>query len=420
VEKFDAILRTIVEGKHPTWGAQQNIGPENVVVCINSGTFATDGFAHLTPGDPAADPRSAGFAVGKNWKIHGKGANHTRLLLSSYLTKQFPGSDGSAFDGGANTVISNQSYDASDVEISDLTIDANHDGMTRAGGPPLNLQAIALRSVKGGHWIHDMNVVGVSGDAGFVNILNEDFAVRIWGEPSASGRSENADNLIENVTISHPGKPVFSGESAGGAMDGIVVNDARAEIRKNVVKGISLAYGGWSMKGVSFHDNIARDGAYGFNADSYNNNDVVLESNQIIHPSLYGIVIGGSGPAQEFFRWMVANNTIVLQNSGSVGVVLRGQVQDSTFLGNSISTDRPIRNATAIVSYHSGNGVSNFSNVFEQNEIDTTLSVDFSQDPNLSSDCIYLNRDLQGNTIPGLRDNSSRSCNAGTAKLGLQ
>lgn len=418
-EKFDTILRTIVEGKRPTWGAQQNIGPENLVVCINTGTFPTDGFAHTIPGDPDADPRSAGFAVGKNWKIHGQGAQHTRLLLSSYLSQQFPGSDGSTFNGGANIVISTHSAGASDVEISDLTIDANHDGMTRPGGPPLNLEAIAFRSVRGGHWIHNVDIVGVSGDAGFLNVVNEDFAVQIWGEPSASGRSESADNLIENVTISHPGKPVFSGELPGGAMDGIVMNNAAAEIRKNVVNDISLAYGGWSMKGVNFHDNVAKGGLYGFNTDSLSNSDVILQSNQIIHPALYGIVIGGSGTTQEFARWTVTNNSIALQASGTFGIVLRGQVRDSTFTGNSITADAPVKNAKAIVSYASGPGVANFSNVFEQNEVDRTLNVDFSQDPDLSSDCRYLNRDFQGNPLPGFGDNSSRSCRVPAAGVGF-
>src|SRR5579864_7233112 len=32
-QKFDTILRTIAEGEHPTWGAQRNIAPENLIVC---------------------------------------------------------------------------------------------------------------------------------------------------------------------------------------------------------------------------------------------------------------------------------------------------------------------------------------------------------------------------------------------------
>ena len=416
-EKFDAILRTIVEGKLPTWGAQQKIQPENLIVCIGSGTFATNGYSRLTPGDPSGDPGSTGFAVGKNWKIHGQGPNSTTLLLSSYVRRQFPASDGSVFNGGANVVISTYSSDASQVEISDLTIDANHDGLTSAGGLPLTLQAIALRSVKGGHWIHNVNVIGISGDAGFLNTANEAFAVQIWGEPSSTGGSESTDNLIENVTVTDPGTPVITGELPGGAIDGIVVNNAAAEIRKNMVKDISIGYGGWTLRGVSFHDNVAQNGAYGFNTDSFNNSDVMVQSNQIIHPALYGIVLGGSSTSQEFSRWTVANNTIVLQDSASIGIVLRGQVRDSTFSGNSITADRFVDNAKGFVSYASGTGVSNFNNAFQQNQIDKILRVDFSGDPNFSTDCRYLNRDLQGNPLPGFDDNSSQSCGTGTAGM---
>ena len=42
-DKFDAILRTISEGHHPTWGAQTNIAPQNLIVCLTSGVFQTNG-----------------------------------------------------------------------------------------------------------------------------------------------------------------------------------------------------------------------------------------------------------------------------------------------------------------------------------------------------------------------------------------
>lgn len=420
-EKFDGILRSIVEGKHPTWGTQQNIGPQDLVVCITRGTFATNGFAHPVPGDPGADPQSSdsGFAVGKNWKIHGQGPKHTKLLLASYRPTTFPSDDGGRFSGGINAVISTHSVDASGVEISDLTIDANHDGMTGPGGLPLNLQAINLRSVKGGHWIHDVNVIGASNDAAVFDILNEDFAVQIWGEPSPAGISESTNNLIENVTVAKPGRPVFSGEFPGGKMDAIVVNNAMAEVRNNLVKGTFIAYGGWSMTKVNFHDNIAEETGYGFNADSLSNNEVRLQSNQIIHPAFYGIVIGGNSPEYEFAGWTVANNTIVLGASGTTGIILQGQVRDSTFSGNTIIADRPVQNAVGISSYAAADGLSNFRNVFLQNQVDAMLGVDFSRDPNFNSDCRYLNRDRGGNVLPGFGDNGSEACGGGTGAMNV-
>src|SRR5215510_5060412 len=42
-DKFDAILRTISEGRRPTLGTQSNIAPQNLIVCLTSGTFQTNG-----------------------------------------------------------------------------------------------------------------------------------------------------------------------------------------------------------------------------------------------------------------------------------------------------------------------------------------------------------------------------------------
>src|ERR1043165_2674946 len=42
-DKFDTILRTIAQGERPTWGTQKNIQPENLIVCMASGTFLTKG-----------------------------------------------------------------------------------------------------------------------------------------------------------------------------------------------------------------------------------------------------------------------------------------------------------------------------------------------------------------------------------------
>ena len=279
-DKFDAILRTISEGQHPTWGTQKDIAPQNLIVCLSSGTFHTNGQYDWTQHLGHTQRSQQGFTVGKNWKIHGRGVGRTTLQLAGYVQDQFVDKNGSSFTGGRNVVIGTHSEDSSGIEVSDLTIDINHDRLTSPGGLPLNVAGIVLRSIEGNHWIHDVNMIGGAGDVGFKNIIYENFAVQIWGSDPTPGSHQSAHNLIEGVNVTKPGRPIVSGSSPGGAMDGIVVNNAEAEIRNNLVEGYIIAYGGWVMDQVWFHDNISRDSIYGFNADSLTNNNVILESNQ--------------------------------------------------------------------------------------------------------------------------------------------
>ena len=307
-QKFDTILRSIAEGERPTWGTQRNIAPENLIVCIASGTFQTEGQYDTVFqfGHPTAVHR--GFTVEKNWKIHGSGMGHTTLQLASFVPDNFVDSSGSPFVGGRNVVLETRAESASGVEVSDLTIDANHDKLSGAAGLPLDLAGIVLWSKEGGHWIHDVKVIGAAGDAGFKSLAYETFAVQIWGntlDPHVS-----SGNLIENLTVTQPGRPVFSDSSPGGEMDGIVLNNASGEVRNSVVEGYFIAFGGWNMDHVSIHDNITRETQYGFNADSFSNNNITLQSNQFIHPHQYGIIMGGGFPGATFANWNVVSNVI--------------------------------------------------------------------------------------------------------------
>ncbi|HKV91250.1 MAG TPA: hypothetical protein VJW20_01740 [Candidatus Angelobacter sp.] len=409
-DKFDTILRTISEGQQPTWGTQANIPPQNLIVCLASGTFQTRGQYDWEFGKGHSMGQPLGFTVEKNWKIHGRGTGHTTLQLASYVPDQFPDVNGVSFDVGRNVVIGTHSKNASNVEISDLTIDANHDHLTAPGGLPLNLEGIVLRSDQGGHWIHDVNVIGGSGDAGAINVSFETFTVRIWGNNNQQDPQENSGNIIERVTVTKPGQAMLSHTPPGGACDGIAVNNVVAEIKNNLVDGYGIAYGGWSMGPVSFHDNVSHNTIYGFNADSFSNNGVKIESNKFIQPSSYGIVIGGGGLTMGFNEGTVANNTIELSKEGSIGLVLRGQVNNATLSNNTIFSLGSARNKMAIWSYLSIPGAVNLNNAFENNHIDKALTMDFSQDPNFNTDCRFQNRDLQGEAIPGFPDNSAATC----------
>ena len=106
----------------------------------------------------------------------------------------------------------------------------------------------------------------------------------------------SADNLIENVTVTKPGRADDQRCAPGGTMDGIVVTNAMGEVRNNVVEGYHrslTAAGSWTRYG--FTTISPETLSYGFNADSLTNNNVILESNQFIHPARYGIVYGRRG-----------------------------------------------------------------------------------------------------------------------------
>jgi hypothetical protein len=409
-EKFDAILSTISLGQHPAWGSQTNIAAENLIVCLASGTFHTNGQYDWSLAKGHTQGSTLGFTVEQNWKIHGRGVGQTKLQLASFVPDQFVDNNGAPLSGGRNVVIGTHSRNASGIEISDLTVDANHDGLTSPGGLPLNLQGIVLRSNQGGHWIHNVNVTGGSGDVGIANVIFETFAVRIWGNVNPPDPQQSTGNIVEHVTVSNPGRAMVSGSPAGGAMDGIVINNAVAEVRNNVVDGYQVGYGGWNMGAVQFHDNIARNIQYGFNTDSFTNSGVALQNNQFIRPSSYGMVIGGGDPSVSFSNWSVTGNTIELGNSGAIGLVLRGQVQNSTFANNTISASGGARNMIAIWSYPAASGLSNLNNAFQDNHIDKALTMNFAQDPNFNSNCRFQNRDLQGQARADFPDNSAARC----------
>ena len=408
-DKFDTILRTISEGQQPTWGTQTNIPPQNLIVCLASGTFQTNGQYDWVIDLGHTQGSEQGFTAEKNWKIHGRGVNHTTLQLASYLPAKFVDQNGAPVHGGSNVVIGTHSGGSSGIEISDLTIDANHDHLTAPGGVPLSLEGIILRSDQGGHWIHNVNIIGGSGDGGTNNEAFETFAIQIWGNAQTLDPEQDTGNLIEHVTVSKPGHAIISGARDGGAMDGIVVNNAVAEIRNNVVDGYQIGYGGWSMGPVNFHDNIARNVQYGFNDDSFTSNGVILQSNQFIRPSSYGLVIGGGGPNVTFSNWNITGNTIQLGNKESVAIVLRGQVQNSVFANNTITSDGG-SNQIAIWSYPSLAGLANLNNTFQGNTIDKTLTMNFAQDPNFNNNCRFQNRDQQGNALTDFPDNTSTQC----------
>ncbi|HEV2988922.1 MAG TPA: hypothetical protein VG759_10800 [Candidatus Angelobacter sp.] len=323
-EKFDGILRSRSEASQ-----------QNLIVCIGPGTYQTEGTYDFIINLPHKTAR--GFTLNKNWKIHGAGVDRTILKLIGFVPNPPGGNKGT----GVGVVFSTFGDGASGIEISDLSIDDNYSELkTKAqkqGIKALNLNAINLRSDQGGHWIHRIKVSHSSGE------INETFPVWIYSVNTKSPYV-NTGNIIENVTISGWG---------GGKCTAIAVAAATAEVRNNSVEDYQIGYGGWSMGKMSFHDNIARNTAYGFNVDSLENESVIIKNNQIIHPKEYGIVIGGGG---HYSNFEITDNTFQINSPSVPAVLLQGNVTNAHIERNTIVAEfGGYRKAKTIVTKGRGN-----------------------------------------------------------------
>ncbi|PYP84760.1 MAG: hypothetical protein DMG65_21920 [Candidatus Angelobacter sp. Gp1-AA117] len=322
-QKFDTVLRARSEAKQ-----------QNLIVCIGPGTFKTEGNFDFATNMPR--PIARGFSINKNWKIHGAGMDKTILQLVTFIPNSLNMPAGTA----TGVVFSTHDDGSSGIEISDLTIDNNYSELkaaaTRQGITALNLDAMHLRSDQGGHWVHRVNIVNSAGE------INETFPVQIF---SVSPRVRSENDIVEYVTMSGWG---------AGVCAAIALANATGEVRYNVVRDYEKAYGVWAADSISFHDNYAiNNQGYGFNIDSLDNSRITIEFNQVIHPKLYAMVLGGKG---KFADFQVNYNTIVLNSNSAMGIILQGNVTNAHITGNSITTDHPSpRNIQAMVIRNSGN-----------------------------------------------------------------
>lgn len=403
VSAFDRILRCYSEGCRDPKDLQKSVPKtENLIVCLGPGTFSTLGNYDYVINIPHTDP--AGFTIGKGWKIHGAGKDKTVLKLSDYLRITAPGNPQNMPENvGANVVFSTNSDDASGVEISDLTIDGNYPDLksrSRAQGlRAIGLEAIHLRSDGGRNWIHDVNVIRLGLEIGQIGGQWEAFPIWIV---SINNKSPDQDrgNIIENVVMT---------QSFGGACTSIAIANAVAEVRNNVVEGYGIGYGGWSLGETVFHDNTAINTEYGFNIDSLVNRGVRIENNRIIHPRLYGVVVGGDGTYADF-RFL--NNKIEIDRAGVIGFVLRGNVKGAIIISNKILSDNPYGpHAMAIRSY-AGDKLSgpNVADAYESNVIAAGMAVSFNTSFEKAQNCFFDNRDEYGNALKDLPDNHNGSC----------
>ena len=398
---FDTILRCYSEGcSDPKNPGKSVAKTENLIVCLGPGTFSTLGSYDFIVNVPHTNP--AGFTIGKGWKIHGAGKDKTTVKLSAYLPISDP-KDPRVLpvDTGINLVFGSNSDGASRIEISDLTIDDNYPELKsrsrQLGIKALTLDAIHLRSDLGGHWIHDVNVVNAAAEIGAIHGRWEAFPVWI-AAMDRSKLGQNRDNIIENVAMTRP---------FGGVCTAIAVANATAEVRNNLVDGYQIGYGGWDLGQTVFHDNTAINTEYGFNIDSLVNNGVRIESNQIIHPRKYGIVVGGGGTYANF---KIANNTLKIDRAGVTGLIFQGNVTNGTIIGNkTLAENSEGARATAIRS-SSGSKTPNRDNIYQSNQIAGGMAVVFKDPSQKSQNCFFDNRDERGNPSKDLPDNHSGPC----------
>jgi hypothetical protein len=406
-DKFDAVLRCFAEGCSDAGkGGKAITKTENLIVCLGPGTFQTKGTYDFTINVPHKSGQ--GFTVGKGWKVHGAGQDNTIVQLSAYLPAVAGGNPRQLPAASATGVVfSTNSDDASDVEISDLTVDANYPGLKaragREGIKALNLEAIQLRSNQGHNWIHDVNVLHTSGEIGMIDIRWETFPVWIYSVKPNSSPQDNSGNVIEHVTMSGYG---------GGRCTAIAMANGWGEIRYNRVEGYQIGYGGWILGRVNFHDNVALDTEYGFNIDSLVNSDVRIERNQITHPRKYGIVVGGAGTYDHF---VIKDNTIEMDASGVIGLVFQGNVTSSVVEGNNFlwrpsGSLQGFMGATAIRNYSAGRAPANRNNSYQGNKISDKLKISFKAPSRLSDNCLWGNRDENGRPLHDLADNRKQAC----------
>ena len=323
--------------------------------------------------------KPGGFTVNRGWKIHGESMDRTILTLSDlYL-------DPSTGKYLVGHLISTHDPDSYGVEVSDLTLDDNYPALKPRYKEDLQLEAVSLRSNLGQHWIHHIRVMNSAGES------TEAFPVEISSD--AKSPTESNGNIVEYVTMDHWGS---------GKCTAIAIANAVTEVRFNRVTGHQVAYGGWQMSDVSFHDNYAIDSAYGFNIDSLINKGIVISRNQIVHPQSYGIVIGGIG---RFVDFSISENTITLAGNWNTlyGAIFNGNVSGARVTGNRIGSDQSSSSSNFVGLFEKGSR--NTGNIFQGNQISSSFKNSLQ-----GGDCVHGNVDQRGNAVRGLSDTQSTTC----------
>src|SRR5579884_1211616 len=427
--KFDTILRTRSES-----------GVQNLIVCLQGGTFQTNGAGDFNFYGPTNSPHHtnicppnttcmcpddihqcpAGFSVNTNWHIHGlgiSGATPTTLQLQNALESITDWSYGT--DTGLGIVFLNHDQSVSGVEISDLIIDLNYLGVKQNNPAFINLLAIRLDTHLGNHHLHHLNILGLSGEATQtkdprLNTLPNTPEL-LEGLPvfvaslSNSSPLTNSGNLIEYVLMSDNSQtghcsgvnmPSSNPPLAFGRCTGIAIDNAAAEVRYNVVNGIENGIGGFFMPLVWFHDNfLFNNQGQGYITDSLVNRDVLIQFNEIRNPGTNGIDIGQSVGTFEDFQ--LQYNTIYLDRDGTTGIRFNGDVTNASVINNNIIEDVSLSSGNGIFFSQTGNG----NNQFEYNQVNSGLT-----NSHTGTDCLFDNWNQVSFGLSDFADTQSSPC----------
>jgi hypothetical protein len=403
-DKFDAILRTRSES-----------GVQSLIVCLEGGTFPTNGAGDFnfygSSGSPhhtnSANPK--GFSVNTNWHIHGVGMNAsppTTLQLQNALESiadwSFPSGT------GLGIVFMNHDQSVSGVEISDMVIDLNYSGVKANNNALIDLRAIYLDTHLGNHHLHHLNVLHPSGEATQAPLplggeRLEDFPISI-NSLSNSSPTQNAGNLIEYVLMSDDPQ---TGHCSGyppaptplGRCTGIVVNNAAAEVRYNVVDGVENGIGGFNMPLVWFHDNFSfNNQGDGYITDSGINRNVLIQFNEVRNPGSNGIFVGGT---QTYDDFQLQYNTVFLDRNNTNGILFNGNVIDASVINNNIIQSVTISGGSGITIGQTGDG----NNQFEFNQISRGLA-----NAHAGTDCVFNNWDQFSVALANFANTQNSPC----------
>jgi predicted transcriptional regulator len=157
------------------------------------------------------------------------------------------------------------------------------------------------------------------------------------------------------------------------------------------------------MSNVSFHDNTAIETAYGFNIDSLQNSKITIAFNFIVHPQLYGIVVGGSG---DFTDFSIHDNTVIVGPKTVNGLIFQGNVRGAQVLRNKFTADRPT--GASNMSGFVEKNTKNVNNVFQENVVTRSFKNSIQ-----GADCLWGNVSERGEQLGDLRNTKDGACVTG-------
>ncbi len=372
-----------------------------LVVCLAPGTYLTNGEYDLIFNGSRAAGTNLGFTLGAGWRFHGAGMSQTTVKLNSFLPIPMGTTTNLPPGSGYNAAFGTHDDSADNVEVSDLTVDLNYPVLKgQSPSTPLQLLGVQLRSNKGGHNIHNINVSNYASENGLE-------AFPIWIVSVAKvGSALSKNNQIKYTILGNSSPPP-------GLCTGITIANVQGEVAYNVANGWSSygntfggcqGFGGWSLDNAWFHDNFALNNSASFLTDSLTNRTVTIEYNQFLNPSGWGMVIGGTG---RYDYYTIQYNEIDLSNFGSTGILFQGDVTGANVTRNNITVQGTAGQNHGISFRANANRSLNIGNALQFNQISSRASNDAVPAHN----CVFNNTNEQG--TPGVIPNTqSAACAA--------